>query len=148
MSVPILQVPSLVLPVVAPLGTELETIGDALVHRSIEIPITYLQEKTFHVLATEIVGWGIPDDLTFWVELSPYPSTVSDDFWSAIGGGGGDLVPATPATIHGTGVHGTQHTELANFTMYGSYARICCQTLFPVATAVWMLQIRFEGKGN
>jgi hypothetical protein len=153
-----LQVPSIVLPTLAPLGTETETVADLLEHTSLEFPVEYLQEKEIHIIATEVVVAGMPGALNCWVELSPVPSTnnlmwpaplpVSAAYWAAIGGGGGiSLPPTAPLIEAATGVTGTVHSILIPWTIHSAWARLCVQT--PVAaapaTAFWLVQAIFSG---
>jgi hypothetical protein len=154
----ILQAPSIILPQQAPTGTETELIMDLVTHPSIDIPTEFLQEKTIHVLATEVVAAGVPGNLWLWVEVSPVPSTTSMSFWSAIGGGGGVLDPATglpyinpvaPVVEVALGVAGvpplyasTVHNIIIPWAIHSPYARLVAWT--PVAatplTAFWAIQ--------
>jgi len=148
-----IQVPSIILPTVAPLGTETEAIDDLVEHTSLEFLVENLQEKTIHILATEAVAFGVPGNLLCWVELSPYPSTIfagppGVGYWSAIGGGGGVLVPLTPIIEVATGVNLTAHTINIAWNIHSRYARLVIQT--PVAAALpwafWGVQAIFEGR--
>ena len=144
------QIPSLILPRIWEVGTELEPIADLLEHTSIEMsPLEALQEKVIHVMAVEVVAAGIPGNLWVWVETSPYPTTTSAAYWSAIGGGGGALAPLNPVIIVPTGVLGTVHTVIIPWTLHSPYARLVAQT--PVAatpaTDFWRLQAIVSGKG-
>ena len=143
---PMVQVPSIILPQQWEMGTETETINDSAEHPSIDIPIEYLQEKTIHILATEVVVAGVPGNLWCWVELSPVSSSVSTSYWSAIGGGGGALAPVAPVIEAGTGVMGTVHTFTISWTVHSAYARLVVQTPSPVATAYWVVQALVSAK--
>lgn len=140
---PTIQVPSIVLPQVWVVGTEIETINDLVEHPSLDIPVEYLQEKIIHVFATEVcpVG-GVPGNLWLWLELSPVSSTISAVYWAAIGGGGGALVPVAPMIEVATGVDGTVHTLILPWAIHSPYARLVVQT--PVAAALpaafWVVQ--------
>jgi len=148
MTVPIIQVHSLILPTYHPLGTEPEDIDDLLTHISSEFYCADIQEKKGQIIAIENVVAGVPGNLWWWVELSPVPSTISAAYWAAIGGGGGALAPAIPNILAGTGVDATTHTDLLAWTIHGEYARIIVQT--PVAAALpnafWQVQVIFSGK--
>lgn len=143
-----IQVPSIILPRVWSLGTETETIADLVEHTSLEFVCEYLQEKEVQILAIEAVAAGVPGPLWCWIELSPVPSTVSGNYWAAIGGGGNFLPPTAPTIEIGTGVHLTQHTILLPWAIHSSYARLVVQT--PVAAALplasWMIQAVVSGK--
>ncbi|GAJ10816.1 unnamed protein product, partial [marine sediment metagenome] len=78
----VIQAPSIILPRIIILGTEVETINDLVEHTSIEFPVEYLQEKMVHIIATEVVVAGVPGNLNCWVELSPLPS-VNSLMWPA-----------------------------------------------------------------
>ena len=70
----IVQIPAIILPTEWVLGTETETIDDAAEHTSIEFPIKSLQDKIIHIYAMEIaLAVVVPTNLSFWVEVSPYP---------------------------------------------------------------------------
>lgn len=143
------QVPSIVLPAVTiRTGTEIETVTDLVVHTGIEFPVSYIQDKTINIVATEIVVVGVPGPLWAWVELSPVPTTTSGAYWNAIGGGGGTLAPLAPVIIAPTGVNLTVHTFSIPWTMHSPYARLRIQT--PVAatptTAFWTVQAIVSGK--
>ena len=140
-----IQFPSIILPIVAPLWTETETVTDALEHTSLEFDVTYLQEKCIQILATE-AGFGAPGPLNVWVELSPVLSTTSALYWAAIGGGGGVIVPTAPVVIVGTGVAGTVHTFMLPWTIHSNYARLVIRTPIPAAAAGWLVQAVASGK--
>lgn len=143
---PTIQVPAIILPTVAPLGTEVEAIADILQHVSLE-PIAddngslmhNIYEKTAFVYAQEIVAAGVPGDLQIWVEESPYPSTIIGTFWAQL---------AVPAVIVGTGVNLTIHTIPIHWNVYSPYIRLVAQTPVLVATAVWAVQIIYCGQGR
>jgi len=153
----ILQAQSIILPVVAPLGTETETVADLLEHISVEFPVQYIQEKEIHIVATEVVVAGVPGNLQCWVELSPFPSVnnlmwpapfpATGVYWAAIGGGGGALAPIAPLVEVATGVTATVHSILIPWAIHSAWARLIVQT--PVAatpaTAFWIVQAIFSG---
>ena len=141
------QWPAVLLPTIAPLGTEVEAIADVLEHTSLETPTEFLQEKLIHVTCTEVVAAGVPGPLWLWVELSPFLTTTSAAFWAAIGGGGGAIAPFAPVILAGTGVNGTVHTVLLPWTMHSIFARLVAQTPVLVATAAWAIQARITAKG-
>ncbi len=138
--------PSIILPTVAPLGTEVEAIADALEHVSLEayIPedngstINQLYEKTIFVSATEVVAAGVPGNLNVWIEISPYPTSVSVLYWAILG---------LPATIVGTGVNGTLHTVAIPWNTYSPFFRAVVQSPVPLATATWSVQVTYAGQG-
>ena len=140
------QVPSIILPKVWTLGTETETIADAVTHVSIEFLTRYLQEKTIHITATEVVIAGAPGDLWAWVELSPYLTTTSGAYWAAIGGGGGLIAPTSKAITVGVGTNLLVHGITYSWTNHSDYARLVVQTPAPGAAAYWILQAIFGGK--
>ena len=147
-----LQVPSIILPTIAVLGTEVETINDLAEHTSREFPVEYLQEKMVNIIATEVVVAGVPGNLNCWIELSPLPSVnslmwpaplpVNPAAWGAIGGGGGALAPVAPVVEVATGVPATIHTILIPWAIHSAWARLVLMT--PVsatpATAFWICQ--------
>jgi len=150
------QVPGLVLPTVAPLGTETENVNDILEHTSLEFRIDYMQEKQIHILATEIVIAGLPGNLLCWIELSPYPTAnslewmiplpVTGAFWAAIGGGGGTLAPVAPHVEVGTGVNLTMHRILLPWAIHSGWGRLVVQTPVLGAAATWLVQAMFSAK--
>jgi hypothetical protein len=148
MPLPVICPPTLVLPTVWVLGTETELVNDLVVHTSVDIYVEPLLNKTLHILASEVVIAGVPGNLWIWVELSPYPSTLSTAYWSAIGGGGGALPPLAPQIVGGTGVNGTVQTVNMAWVMHSPYARVVVQT--PVAAALpaafWAVQVLFSGQ--
>jgi len=148
------QIPGLILPnIVAPnipTGAETEAITDLVEHTSKEIETWQLQEKIIHIMAVEVVAAGVPGNLQCWVELSPFPSTTSPAYWSAVGGGGGAVVPTAPLIIAGTGVNGAVHTETIGWVLSSQWARVVVHT--PVsaalATAWWVVQVWLGGKSQ
>lgn len=155
------QAPSLILPTAYAAGTgeltDTELIADGAVHTSAEIETKYLEEIVVHILAVEIVFAGVPGNLDVWIEMSPYPTAnstrwpapypASAMYWAARGGGGGFLPPVAPEiTIAGTGVNLTPHGGYFPCPDYTYFARVCCQTLAPVATAFWTVQILISGR--
>lgn len=142
----LIQVPVIILPTVAPLGTETELIDDALNHVSLE-PIAedggsivqHLYEKTAFVFAQEIVVAGIPGNLQIWIEESPYPSIITPSFWGTLG---------VPVIIVGTGVNGTIHTVPIHWNGYSPYIRAVAQTPIPAVAAAWAVQIILAGQGG
>lgn len=145
---PIHVPPTIILPNLAPLGTEVETLNDLLEHTSNEFDVSLIQEKNIEVVATEVITAGVIGNLNLWVELSPYPSTITTAYWAAIGGGGGAIAPVAPVIIVPTGVTGTVHTLFLPWTVASSYARLVTQMPAGAApaTAYWTIQAIFEGK--
>jgi hypothetical protein len=141
-----LQISSIILPTIAPVGTETETINNILEHISLEFDVSALQEKVVFITATEIVTAGFPGPLWAWIELSPVLSASSTAYWSAIGGGGGAIAPTAPLIIAGTGVTTTVHSFSLAWTMHSTYARLVMQTPVLVATAYWTVQAQFGAK--
>lgn len=146
----IVQIPSLILPTVWRFGTETENIDDLVEHTSLEFPTQYLRDKTVYVYAVEVVLAGVPGPLNVWVEVSPYPSTVSAAYWSAIGGGGGALPPVAPIVEIAAGVNLTVHTFTIPWNIHSDYARVVVQT--PVAAALpaafWVVQVLVAGQST
>lgn len=141
-----IQIPSLILPTVWVTGAETESVADALEHTSIEIDVSNLRDKIITVMAVEVVAVGAPGPLWAWVELSPYPSTVSTAFWAAIGGGGGALTPLVPTIIAGTGVNGTVHTFDLPWSVHAAYARLVVQTPAIAVGESWAVQAYLNGQ--
>lgn len=163
-----IQVPSIILPQVWVLGTEVETINDLIEHTSIEFPVEYLQEKQVHIYAQEVAlaPATVPGNLQCWIEISPYPSAntsaaepsywpsplpTSTAYWAAIGGGGGAIAPAAPyIEVSGlAGAPGTLvHTILLSWTVHSPWARLVVQT--PIAAALpnayWIIQAMVSAK--
>ena len=151
------QIPWYILPISVTLGTETEIVADLVEHTSIEFPVEYLQEKEIHILATEVVMFGVPGNLQCWVELSPVPTANNlmwpaplpavANYWAAIGGGGGAIVPIAPLVEVATGIMGTVHSILIPWAIHSGWARLVIQT--PVAaapaTAFWIVQAIFSG---
>lgn len=148
MGIPVVQAHSLILPTYHPLGTEHEDINDLVTHVSSEFYCADIHEKSVQVLAIENVAAGIPGNLWMWIELSPVPSSVSNAYWGAIGGGGGFLAPVAPLIEVGTGVNATTHSILLVWNIHTVYARAVVQT--PVAAALpnafWQIQVIVSGK--
>lgn len=144
------QFPSIILPTVIALGTEVEVVNDVAEHTSLEMTTSHLQDMEIHIVATEIVVVGVPGNLWCWVELSPSLSTTSAAYWAAIGGGGGTQTPLAPYVEVATGVTLTVHTIILPWSIHSPYARLVVQT--PVAafaaTAMWWVQATVSAKGG
>ena len=154
---PIVQIPSIILPQVWVVGTETETINDLVTHPSVDVDVEALQEKIVHITATEVIVAGVPGNLWCWIELSPVSSITSTAYYSAIGGGGGPLNPATglpyinpvaPLIEVPLGVTLTIHTLILPWAIHSPWARLVIWT--PVAatplTAFWMIQCIISAK--
>lgn len=153
-----IQAPGIILPLVAPTGTETEIIANLLEHTSLEFPVEELEQKTIQIIATEVIVAGIPGNLWCWVELSPFPSVNNNVwpaplpatalYWGAIGGGGGALPPVAPLIEVAVGVNGTVHPIVIPWLIHSGWARLVIQT--PVApalpTAFWVVQAVVTGK--
>lgn len=155
----IIQRPSLVLPAITtrppnPLQ-DVEVVADLLLHTSIEFRTEYLQDNEMHIWATEVVVAGVPGPLWAWIELSPYPSTITGAFWGAIGGGGGPSYPIVPAMAPvapiiepAVGINGVVHNIFIPWAIHSPYARLIVQT--PVAAALpnafWVIQAYYSAK--
>ena len=148
MSIPVIQVHSLILPTFYETGEEPEDIDDLVEHTSREFYIADIQEKKVQIVAIENLTAGVPGNLLVWVELSPVLSTISTAYWAAIGGGGGGIIPTAPEVIVGTGADATTHPRLLAWTMHSEYARVVVQTPIAadVATAIWQVQVMVSGK--
>lgn len=148
MSIPVIQAPSLVLPTFWLLGTEYETINDLVTHVSREFYCADIHEKMVEMVAIENVVAGVPGNLWCWIELSPVPTTTSNAYWGAIGGGGGFLAPVAPNILVATGVDATTHPLIIAWVIHSAYARVVVQT--PVAAALpnafWQVQVIVSGK--
>ena len=141
------QIPSIILPRVWVTGTEIETVADAVTHVSLEFNISYLRDKIVHISAIEIVAAGVPGPLWAWIELSPFPTTISAAYWAAIGGGGGIYPPVAPLIEVGTGVNLATHGLILPWQIHSPYARLVVQTPVAVATARWAIQCIVSAKG-
>lgn len=169
-----IQAPSLILPTSYAAGTgslaSTETIADLVVHTSVEVDLNSIQEKTVHILATEVaLAAVVAGNLWCWVETSPYPTAnnnmwpwnlpTSTGFWTATPGGGGGvawavggvLPPAAPhVEVSGLGgAAGTlTHAISLSWTANQPWARVVLQT--PVAAALpnawWVCQVIISGK--
>ena len=161
MSFPVIQTSDIILPIVHPLGTEVETLNDILEHTSTEFHVEHLQEKQVQIAITEVQAVGIAGNLWIWVELSPLPTAndvqggywpwplpISGIYWSAVGGGGGPTPPIVPVVIVPTGVNGATQTVMIAWAIHSVWARAVIQV--PVAatplTDHWTVQVRFQGK--
>ena len=145
------QEPSLVLPAgwepaITGLPTDFETVNDVAEHISMEMDVSALEYKTFHIVATEVVTVGAPGNLQCWVELSPYSDAVTEVFYAAIGGGGGAMPPVAPTIIGGVGVNGMVHSVLLAFNMFSPYARVVVHTPVIAAADYWTVQVYAYGK--
>lgn len=95
--------------------------------------------------------FAAPGNLECWVELSPYPSTMTTAYWAAIGGGGGALAPVAPL-VEVSGLGGSagilMHPILLPWAIHSPYARVVVQT--PVAAALpnayWLVQALISAK--
>jgi len=139
-----IQVPSIILPVQTADydATATEVMNDLLEHISADIEnVDHLQEKTVFIWATEVVIAGAPGNLNFTLQLSPYASATSTDYFATLGA-------APTATIVPTGVHATVHTATFSWTAHSLVGRVIAQ--MPVAgapaTAYWVVQALFCGK--
>ncbi len=148
-----IQIPSIILPTVwiagdatTVTGLELETVANALTHVGQELYVGDLEYKTVLITAIEVVTAGIPGPLNCWIELSPYLSTFSTGWWTAIGGGGGAVPPVTPVIEVGAGVDGRVHGIIIPWVLHSPYFRLVVQTPAPVATATWTVQAVITGK--
>ena len=119
-----IQYPTIILPQVAPLGTEVETIADAAEHVSLAFPVEFLQEKVVYVYATAVGG---PAQLQVWVELAPSDVAAA---YVALG---------APTALAVTG------NAIIAWTVHSRYARFIAQCPGWVSGA-WVLQAVFEGK--
>lgn len=140
------QIPSIILPTVWVLGTETETVADILEHTSLEFMSSHLTEKIVHITAIEAVAAGVPGPLWAWIELSPYLTPTTPNYWAAIGGGGGAIVPTVPIIIAGTGVNLAVHSFFIPWTVHSEFARLVIQTPVLVATAGWVVQAQIGAK--
>ena len=155
---PIVQIPSIILPQVWVDGTETEIVNDLVTHPSTEVTVEYLQEKVVHITATEGIAAGVPGNLLCWIETSSVDFATSDAYYTAIGGGGSPIDPATllpyvapvaPAAIVPVGVNLTQHSLSLPWAIHSRFARLVVQT--PVSatplTAFWVIQATITAKG-
>ena len=121
------QYPTIVLPQI---GAGVETVNDAVVHYSIEIPTVYLQEKVINVYCT--LAAGAPGPVNCWVEVSPFPLAMGN-FYAPLG------VPVGVAATGNISLPWTAHSE---------WARIGIQCLGGTAVAFWTLFAIFSAKGD
>ncbi len=144
------QIPTPALPAVIITGLEMEVVDDLVTHVSPDFYTEWLQEKAIHIMAVEIIlGAAVPGPLQYWVEVSPFPSSISTAYFAAILGGGGALPPAAPFIEAALGVPGTIHTMIYPWVIHSPYARLVVQT--PIAAglpiAFWWVQAWMSGKG-
>ena len=142
----IIQIPSIILPTVWVTGTETQQVAGLTKFYSIEFSTRNLHEKCIQIFAEEVDAVGAPGPLWAWVELSPYPTTTTGLYWSAIGGGGGAVAPVLPTVITGTATSLTVQGALLAWTVHSEYARLVVQTPVFSATAVWLVQAMISGK--
>ena len=122
------QFPTIVLPQVAPLGTETETIADAVAHTSLAFPVGHLQEKIVYVYATNPLGAAAP--LQVWVELAP------SDIAAAY-----TMLGAAPTILVVTG------NAILQWTTHSTFARVIAQC--PTwAVGAWVVQVVYGAKGG
>jgi len=118
------QIPTVVLPQIAPLGTEAEVVADALVHTSLSFPVDSLQEKTVYILATNAGAAA----LNVQVELAPAD------------------IAAAYAPVGAVTILAVTGNVLIPWTIHSSFARVTVQC--PAwAAGFWALQVVTEGKG-
>lgn len=169
-----IQTSSLILPTSYAAGTgtlaSTETVADLVVHTSVEFDVKTLQEKTVHILATEVAVAAVAaGNLWCWVEVSPYPSAnnnlwawplpASTAFWSALAGGGGGfswatlgLLPPIAPHIEVTGLGGAAgalvHAITLSWAVQQPWARVVIQT--PISAnlpnAYWVCQVLVSAK--
>ena len=157
MTTPIIQIASPILPLVVVLGTETEWTNDLVTHPSLDVDTEYLEYKTVHIMATEVIVAGALGALWCWIEISPVPAATSELYYTAIGGGGGPLDPATglpyippvaPMITVPVGVTGTAHSMSIPWLIHSPEARLVVQ--MPVsanpATAFWAVQAMVSAK--
>ena len=142
----IIQVPSIILPTIWVTGLETQQISGTSTFVSIEFSTRNLQEKCIQIFAEEVDTVGSPGPLWAWVELSPYPTTTTGLYWTAIGGGGGAVAPVNPTIITGTGTSLTVQGTILAWTIHSEYARLVVQTPIPSGSAVWLVQAMISGK--
>lgn len=155
----VVQIPSIILPQLSPLGTEFETVQTLVTHPSLDVTVDYLQEKVINITAIEIVlAAGNPGPLWCWVEISPVSFATTDVYYTAVGGGGGGPInaatllpyvpPVAPAIIAPLSVNGTVHSLVLPWTAHSVFARLIVQT--PVAatpaTEFWWVQAVISAK--
>lgn len=156
----ILQIPTIILPTVSILGTEVEILTDVAEHTSLEFPTKYLQEKIIYIYAQEVaLAAVVPTNLSCWVEVSPYPSAnntywpvplpTSTAYWAAINGGGGALAPTAPhIEVSGlAGAPGTLvHTFFLPWSIHSDWTRLVIQGAAVVANTSWVIQAIISAK--
>ena len=149
------QIPWIVLPQVWITGIETEIMYDLVTHPSVEFQTEYLGNKIIHITAGEVIFGGVPGPLWSWVEVSPVSFAVSDTYYSAIGGGGGPINPATglpyippvvPLIEAGTGVMGTVHSWSIPWGIHSAFARLVIQTPAVVVGSWWLVQAIVSGR--
>ena len=157
MTTPIVQIATPILPLVVVLGTETEWTNDLVTHPSLDVDTEYLEEKTVHIMLTEVILAGALGALWCWIEISPVPFATTDLYYTAIGGGGGPIDPATllpyippvaPLVVVPVGVNGTQQSISLPWAIHSPEARLVVQ--MPVsanpATAFWAVQAMVSAK--
>jgi len=119
------QIPTVVLPQIAPLGTELEVVADAVEHVSVSFPVDSLQEKTVQIYAVLAVAAA---PLSVWIEVAP--ADVAAAY----------VILGAPAVLAVTG------DAVLQWTTHSSFARVVVQC--PAwAAGMWVCQVTMEGKG-
>ena len=124
---PIFQNPTIILPQVAPLGTETETVADALEHVSLSFPADSIQEKVVYVYAVNAAGLAAP--LEVWIEIAP--SDVAAAYV---------MLGAAPTILVVTG------DVVIPWTTHSSFARVVAQCPAYVIGG-WVLQVVVGAKG-
>lgn len=139
----IVQKPTIILPARWTVITATETINNILVHTSADMALQeWLHEKTVFIWAIEVSpGVGVPGNLQFTLQLSPFPSVTSVAYFAAVG---------APTVIVATGIHNTVHTAMINWVAHSPYGRVLAQT--PVAatplTDFWVVQVWWCGHSS
>lgn len=121
-----IQVATIVLPTVAPLGTEVEAIADTLEHVSLSFPTGHLQEKVVYVYATNPAGLAAP--LQVWIEIASVNVAAA---YVLLG------IPTVLVVTSDTVLQWTTHS---------AFVRVVAQSPLWVAGA-WALQVLYEAGG-
>lgn len=122
-------------------------------------------EVTMLVKCQEVVAAGSPGPLWLWIETSPFPTVLRDDWpkeaftsfftWAVIGGGvavapGADNIPLDPTIVVPSGVTANYQNIELSFNTHHTWARLAAwdPTAATPVTDYWFLQGFLTAKGG
>ncbi len=126
------QVPTIVIPTVAPLATSTLDITDATAVDSNDLECAFLQEKSFYIQVIEVFAVAAPGNLVCTVFISPDGTNY--------------VQLGLPTTIVATGVLATQQAAIMPFTTHSEFCMLRLQAVAATAASYWTVVAVFSGK--